>query len=111
MGLEQQLGCNEVIETLAALMTTQGIPEHLRSDNGPDFIARALRAWLKGMDATPLSIEPGSPWENGYCESFNGKLPDECLNGEISTRCARPRSSSNNGALSTIVIHTTHLAM
>ena len=72
-----------MIETLAAVMTTHGIPEHLRSDNGPEFIARELRAWLHGVGAAPLYIEPGSPWENGYCESFNGKLRDECLNGKI----------------------------
>ena len=50
---------------------------------GPEFIARDLRDWLKAVGAAPLYIEPGSPWENGYCESFNGKLRDECLNGEI----------------------------
>ena len=81
--VERQLGNNEVIETLAAVMTTHGIPEYLRSDNGPEFIAKELRKWLQGVGATPLYIEPGSPWENGYCESFNGKLRDECLNGEI----------------------------
>ena len=80
--VERQLGSNEVIETLAAVMTMHGIPEYLRSDNGPEFIARELRAWLQGVGAAPLYIEPGSPWENGYCESFNGKLRDECLNGE-----------------------------
>jgi putative transposase len=81
--VERRLGSNEVIETLAAVMTTQGIPAHLRSDNGPEFIAKELRRWLRGVGAAPLYIEPGSPWENGYCESFNGKLRDECLNGEI----------------------------
>jgi putative transposase len=81
--VERRLGCEEVIETLAAVMTTDGIPEYLRSDNGPEFIASALRQWLSGVGAVPLYIEPGSPWENGYCESFNGKLRDECLNGEI----------------------------
>jgi len=79
----RRLGSEEVIETLAAVMTTDGIPEYLRSDNGPEFIASALRQWLSGVGAAPLYIEPGSPWENGYCESFNGKLRDECLNGEI----------------------------
>ncbi len=83
MRVERQLGSNEVIENLAAVMTTHGIPQYLRSDNGPEFIARDLRDWLKAVGAAPLYIEPGSPWENGYCESFNGKLRDECLNGEI----------------------------
>ena len=58
-------------------------PEHLRSDNGPEFIAQQLRQWLAKLGTATLYIEPGSPWENGYCESFNGKLRDECLNGEI----------------------------
>ena len=64
-------------------MLWRGIPEHLRSDNGPAFIALELRQWLANLGTGTLYIEPGSPWENGYCESFNGKLRDECLNGEI----------------------------
>jgi transposase InsO family protein len=56
---------------------------HLRSDNGPEFIARILRGWLDKLNVKPLFIEPGSPWENGYIESFNGKMRDELLNGEI----------------------------
>ena len=64
-------------------MLVDGIPEHIRSDNGPEFVAKELRKWLAGVGAKTLYIEPGSPWENGYCESFNGKLRDECLNGEI----------------------------
>jgi transposase InsO family protein len=59
------------------------VPEHLRSDNGPEFVARDLRKWLAGTGAKTAYIEPGSPWENGYCESFNSKLRDEFLNGEI----------------------------
>ena len=73
----------EVIEVLAEVMLQEGVPEHIRSDNGPEFIAQELREWLAGVGAKTLYIEPGSPWENGYCESFNGKLRDECLNGEI----------------------------
>ena len=72
-----------VIETLADAMLEHGVPTHLRCDNGPEFIAKALRGWLSGLGTRPLYIEPGSPWENGYCESFNGKLRDECLNLEI----------------------------
>ncbi len=56
---------------------------YLRSDNGPEFIATALRAWYRVLAVAPLFIEPGSPWENGYVESFNGKLRDELLNGEL----------------------------
>ncbi len=58
-------------------------PEHIRSDNGPEFTAGAVRDWLSRLGVTTLFIEPGSPWENGYVESFNGKLRDELLNGEI----------------------------
>jgi len=79
----RRLGSQEVIETLADVMLVRGIPEHLRSDNGPEFVARELRKWLANLGTGTLYIEPGSPWENGYCESFNGKLRDECLNGEI----------------------------
>ena len=76
-------GSQEVLETLAEVMVWRGIPEHLRSDNGPEFIAQELRKWLGSLGTGTLYIEPGSPWENGYCESFNGKLRDECLKGEI----------------------------
>jgi len=79
----RRLGSYEVIETLADVMVWRGIPEHIRSDNGPEFIAQELRTWLGKVGTGTLYIEPGSPWENGYCESFNGKFRDECLNGEI----------------------------
>jgi putative transposase len=79
----RRLNSQEVMETLADVMLVRGIPEYLRSDNGPEFVARELRKWLGGLGTGTLYIEPGSPWENGYCESFNGKLRDECLNGEI----------------------------
>jgi transposase InsO family protein len=72
-----------VIEVLADAMVRRGIPEHIRSDNGPEFVAKELRKWLQNTGAKTLYIEPGSPWENGYCESFNSKLRDEFLNGEI----------------------------
>jgi putative transposase len=79
----RRLGSYEVIETLADVMVWRGIPENIRSDNGPEFVAKELRKWLGHVGTGTLYIEPGSPWENGYCESFNGKLRDECLNGEI----------------------------
>ena len=72
-----------VLETMADVMLMRGIPEHIRSDNGPEMTAKIVRNWLSGVGAKTLYIEPGSPWENGYCESFNGKLRDELLNGEI----------------------------
>jgi transposase InsO family protein len=72
-----------VIETLADAMLRKGVPEHVRCDNGPEMIAQALREWLAKLGTKALYIAPGSPWENGYCESFNGKLRDECLKLEI----------------------------
>ena len=72
-----------VIETMADVMLARGVPEHIRSDNGPEMTAKVMRSWLAQVGAKTLYIEPGSPWENGYCESFNGKLRDELLNGEI----------------------------
>ncbi|MGH9434204.1 MAG: IS3 family transposase [Terriglobia bacterium] len=79
----RRLGRYEVIEALAEVMLYRGIPGNIRSDNGPEFVAEELRKWLAKVGTGTLYIEPGSPWENGYCESFNGKLRDECLNGEI----------------------------
>ena len=73
----------DVLTTLADLMVTRGVPEHIRSDNGPEFTAKAIREWIEKVGATTLYIQPGSPWENGYVESFNGKLRDELLNGEV----------------------------
>ena len=64
-------------------MPFRGIPEYIRSDNGPQFVAKELRQWLSKVGTGTLYVEPGSPLENCYRESFNGKLPDECLNGEI----------------------------
>ncbi|MEE2927395.1 MAG: IS3 family transposase [Chloroflexota bacterium] len=74
---------NDVIETLAGLMARRGVPAHIRSDNGPEFTAKAIRKWLGRVGAKTLYIEPGSPWENGYVESFNGKLRDELLDREL----------------------------
>ena len=73
----------EVIEVLSELMEFRGVPDHIRSDNGPEFTARAVREWLGRVGARTLYIEPGSPWENGYIESFNGKLRDELLDREV----------------------------
>ncbi len=81
--VERRLRSLDVIETVADAMLAHGIPEHIRSDNGPELVAIDVRKWLEGLGTRPLYIEPGSPWENGYCESFNSKLRDECLNGEI----------------------------
>lgn len=78
-----QIKSDDVLAVLAELFTRHGPPEHIRSDNGAEFTATAVREWLGRIGVKTLYIEPGSPWENGYCESFNGKLRDELLNGEI----------------------------
>lgn len=74
---------HDVLACLTDLFCERGVPVHLRSDNGSEFIARRLRAWLNRLTVRPLFIEPGSPWENGYIESFNGKMRDELLDREI----------------------------
>jgi len=79
----RRIGAIQVIEQLADVMLINGIPEYIRSDNGPEFIAKELRKWLGGIGVKTAYIEPGSPWENGYCESFNGTLRDNLLDGEI----------------------------
>lgn len=79
----RSLTSDDLLERLCWLMTTRGVPTHVRSDNGPEFTARAVRQWLTRVGVQTLFIEPGSPWENGYVESFNGTLRDEVLNREI----------------------------
>lgn len=79
----RRLTSEEVLERLGQLFVDRGVPAYLRSDNGPEFIAQAVREWLQRVGIQTLYIEPGSPWENGYLESFNGKLRDELLNVEI----------------------------
>jgi len=79
----RRLNSMDVIEMLAALCLERGVPAYIRSDQGPEFIAEAVRSWIAGVGAKTAFIEKGSPWENGYVESFNGKLRDELLNGEI----------------------------
>jgi transposase InsO family protein len=76
------MNSQNVIDALIDLAQLRGMPGHIRSDNGPEFIASAIRSWLQGAKVQTLYIEPGSPWENGYAESFNGKLRDELLNAE-----------------------------
>lgn len=81
--VKRRLNSHDVLETLADVMLTRGTPAYIRSDNGPELAAKAVTGWLATLGVGTLFIEPGSPWENGYCESFNSKLRDECLNGEI----------------------------
>jgi putative transposase len=81
----RKLNSDDVLHCLTELFTIHGPPEHIRSDNGSEFTATAVRCWLGRIGVQTLYIEPGSPWENGYNESFNSKLRDELLNGEIFT--------------------------
>ncbi len=81
--MARRLRSLEVLETLADLFVAHGVPAHIRSDNGPEFTAALVRHWLAALNVETLFIEPGSPWENGSVESFNGKLRDELLDREI----------------------------
>jgi transposase InsO family protein len=81
----------DVVGVLRELLAIRGAPRHIRSDNGPEFIAGSVRGWLGEHGVGPLYIEPGSPWENGVGESFNGKLRDELLNGELFTGLTEAR--------------------
>ncbi len=81
--VERKLGSNDVLDRLADLFVNRRTPDYIRSDNGPEFTTHAVRRWLARVGVRTLFIEPGSPWENGYVESFNGKLRDEFLNGEL----------------------------
>ena len=81
--VRRKLNSIDVIDVLTDLFLLRGIPGHIRSDNGPEFIAKAVQGWIAAVGAQTAYIAPGSPWENGYCESFNARLRDELLNGEI----------------------------
>jgi transposase InsO family protein len=85
-----------VINVLSDLFILRGVPGHIRSDNGPEFVAKAVQEWIKAVGAKTAYIEPGSPWENGYIESFNARLRDKLLNGEILGALSRrtPTTSS-----------------
>ena len=83
LGVDRSIKSDDVLHTLSNLFLIYGIPENIRSDNGPEFTAKAVRRWLERVGVKTAFIEPGSPWENGYNESFNGKLRDELLNREI----------------------------
>jgi putative transposase len=83
--VDRKIKADDIIDQLFNLFVFRGIPEHIRSDNGPEFTARAVRKWLNRLGVKTLFIELGSPWENGYIESFNGKMRDELLDREIFT--------------------------
>jgi len=81
--VSRRLNSTDVIDVLSDLFILRGVPGHIRSDNGPEFIAKAVRKWIHAVGAKTAYIAPGSPWENGYVESFNARLRDELLNGEL----------------------------
>ena len=79
----RKLKSMDVIDVLSDLFILRGVPGHIRSDNGPEFVAKSVREWITAVGAKTAYIEPGSPWENAYVESFNARLRDELLDGEI----------------------------
>lgn len=90
--VSRSMNAKDVIDVLNELIQIRGVPKHIRSDNGPEFIAEAIRNWLATSGAKSLYIEPGSPWQNGYAESFHARLRDELLNAEIFTTVAEART-------------------
>jgi len=81
--VDRRLNSTDVIDVLSDLFILRGVPGHIRSDNGPEFVAKAVQEWINAVGAKTAYIAPGSPWENGYIESFNARMRDELLNGEI----------------------------
>ena len=81
--VKKKVNSIDVIDVLTYLLILRGVPGYIRSDNGPEFVAEAVRKWIAAVRAQTAYIDPGSPWENGYVESFNARLRDELLNGEI----------------------------
>jgi putative transposase len=89
--IDRKLKSVDVIDVLSDLFILRGVPERLRSDNGPEFVAKAVQDWIAAVGAKAAYIAPGSPWENGFIESFNARLRDELLNGEIFYSLAEAR--------------------
>ncbi len=94
--VDRRITSQDVLDRLFDLFVLRGTPEHIRSDNGPEFTAKAVRGWLSKVGVGTLFIQRGSPWENGYIESFNGKLRDELLNGEIFTTLLEAKVLTEN---------------
>ena len=90
--IDRKLKCVDVIDVLSDLFVLRGVPEHIRSDNGPEFVAKAVREWITAVGAKTAYIAPGSPWENGFIESFNARLRESCSTAKSSTRSTRPGS-------------------
>jgi putative transposase len=89
--INRKLKSSDVIDVLSDLFILRGVPEHIRSDNGPEFVAKTVQYWIAAVGAKTAYIEPGRPWENGYIESFNTRLSDELLNGDIFYTLAESR--------------------
>ena len=89
--VSRRLKSADVIDVLSGLFILRGVPGHIRSDNGPEFVAKAVQEWIGGVGAKTAYIMPGSPWENGFIESFNTRLRDELLDGEILYSLAEAR--------------------
>ncbi len=106
--IDRKLNSTDVIDVLSDLFILRGVPGHVRSDNGPEFIAKAVREWIAAVGAKTAFIEPGSPWENGYCESFNSSFATNCSTVRSSTASPRPRSSSRHGGATTTPSDHTH---
>ena len=81
--VDRKLKGSDVVDVLSDLFILRGVPGHVRSDNAPEFVAKDVQAWITALGAKTAYIAPGSPWENGYVESFNARLRDELLDGEI----------------------------
>jgi transposase InsO family protein len=88
----RSIKAEDVLDVLSQLMLIRGAPNHIRSDNGPEFIAKAIRAFLADANVSTLYIEPGAPWQNAYAESFNSRLRDELLNAELFADVREARS-------------------
>jgi putative transposase len=88
--VDRKLNSTDVLDALTDLFILRGPPEYIRSDNGPEFIAQKVRDWIAAVGAKTAYIEPGSPWENGYCESFNARFRTNCSTAKSSTACGSP---------------------
>lgn len=94
LDVNHRMKAEDVLDVLAELFVLRGIPRHIRSDNGPEFVAQTIRRWLKQAGVATLYIEPGSPWENAYAESFHSRFRDEVLNRELFTHLAEAKALS-----------------
>ena len=93
--VERSIKAEDVLDVLRELFLARGVPRHIRSDNGPEFIARAIRDCLEAAGVATLYIEPGAPWQNGYAESFNSRFRDELLNAELFADLGEAKMLSN----------------